>query len=91
MNEKDYLTNHSFCPLPWTGFLIEANGNVKNCVCSYESIGNIKEQSIEDIMVDNTNMQLKKDMLAGNEPNNCKYCYSLEKDKKSRNIVSSRI
>jgi len=91
MNEKDYLTNHSFCPLPWTGFLIEANGNVKNCICSYESIGNIKEQSIEDIMVDNTNMQLKKDMLAGNEPNNCKYCYSLEKDKKSRNIVSSRI
>jgi hypothetical protein len=43
MNEKDYLTNKSFCPLPWTGFVIESDGTVKNCICSFGNIGNIKE------------------------------------------------
>jgi radical SAM protein with 4Fe4S-binding SPASM domain len=91
MNEKDYLTNKSFCPLPWTGFLIESDGKVKNCICSTSSIGNIKEKSIQDIMIDTPNAQIKAEMLSNAKPNNCKYCYSLEKDKTNKNIVSSRV
>ncbi len=91
MNEKDYLTNKSFCPLPWTGFLIESDGTVKNCICSSGNIGNIKETSIEEIMISGPNAQLKKDMLADNKPIGCEYCYSLEQDKSNRNIVSSRV
>jgi radical SAM protein with 4Fe4S-binding SPASM domain len=91
MNEKDYLTNKSFCPLPWTGFVIESDGTVKNCICSSGNIGNIKETSIEEIMISGPNAQLKKDMLADNKPIGCKYCYSLEQDKSNRNIVSSRV
>jgi len=91
MNEKDYLINKSFCPLPWTGFVIESDGNVKNCICSSVNIGNIKETSIEEIMISEPNAQLKKDMLADNKPIGCEYCYSLEQDKSNRNIVSSRV
>ena len=91
MNEKDYLTNKSFCPLPWTGFSIESDGKVKNCICSTDSIGNIKEKSIQDIMIDTPNEQIKADMLLNAKPDNCKYCYSLEGDKTNRNIISSRI
>lgn len=91
MDSKEYLTNKSFCPLPWTGFLIEADWNVKNCICSFDSIGNIKEKSIIDIVKDVPNTQIKTSMLANQKPSNCEYCYNLETNKKSTNIVSSRI
>lgn len=91
MDSKKYLTNKSFCPLPWTGFLIESDGNVKNCICSFNSIGNLKEKSIVDIMRDVPNTQIKNSMIADQKPDNCEYCYSLEKNKKSSDIVSSRI
>jgi hypothetical protein len=31
MDTKKILTNKSFCTLPWSGFELEPNGNVKNC------------------------------------------------------------
>ena len=91
MDSKEYLTNKSFCPLPWSGFQIDSDGTVKNCICSLGKIGNLKEKSIVDIMKDTTNTKIKEQMLADKMPDNCGYCYSLEKNKKDRNIVSSRI
>ena len=91
MDHKEYLTNKSFCPLPWNGFLIEADGNVKNCICNLRSVGNIKDTPIEEIMVGDLNLELRQQMLDDAKPSACGYCYGLEKDKTNRNIVSSRI
>jgi MoaA/NifB/PqqE/SkfB family radical SAM enzyme len=91
MTPKELLTNKSFCPVPWTGFHIDPTGTVKNCICSFEDIGSLIEHPIEDILKGKTNTQIKRDILQDAKPNTCSYCYGLEKNKNSHDIVSSRI
>ena len=50
MDAKKILTNKSFCVLPWTGFELEPNGNIKNCIISTSELGNIEEQDITSIL-----------------------------------------
>ena len=52
MHAKEILTNKSFCPLSWTGFIIQQNRDVKNCVLSKEVIRNIDTNSIEEILTE---------------------------------------
>jgi radical SAM protein with 4Fe4S-binding SPASM domain len=91
MHAKEILTNKSFCPLPWTGFIIQQNGDVKNCVLSKEVIGNIDTNSIEEILVGEKNIKIKREMLADKKPTSCIGCYQLEKDKNNFDIISQRI
>ena len=48
--------------LPWTGFELEPNGDVKNCIISKEVLGNINDTDIQDIMSNAQNLKLKKDI-----------------------------
>lgn len=91
MTPKDILTNRLFCPIPWTGFYADVSGNVKNCICSYESIGNLKTQSIQNIVLGDKNVETKTKILNKEKPYTCSYCYGLEENKKSFDIVSSRV
>lgn len=91
MDAKKILTNKSFCPLPWTGFIVQQNGDVKNCVLSKESIGNIDENSIEEILAGKKNIKIKEEMLANKSPASCVGCYQLEKNKNNFDIISQRI
>ena len=91
MHAKKILTNKSFCPLPWTGFIVQQNGDVKNCVLSKEVIGNIDTNSIEEILAGEKNIKIKKEMLADKKPTSCIGCYQLEKDKNNFDIISQRI
>ena len=59
MDAKKILTNKSFCVLPWTGFELEPNGNVKNCIISKSVIGNIEEQNITSILLGEENLKIK--------------------------------
>lgn len=91
MTPKDMLTNRAFCPMPWTGLMYNFDGTVKNCIRSAETIGNIKDNSIEDILhgTDNTNRQWA--MLNKVAPTNCLPCQELEDGKNSFDIISDRI
>lgn len=91
MHAKEILTNKSFCPLPWTGFIVQQNGDVKNCVLSSEVIGNIDANSIEEILAGEKNIKIKEEMLADKKPTSCIGCYQLEKDKNNFDIISQRI
>jgi len=91
MTPKELLTNKSFCPIPWTGFHIDPTGKVKNCICSFENIGTILDNSIEEVLTGSANTKVKQDILADAKPYTCSYCYGLEKDKKSYDVVSSRV
>jgi sulfatase maturation enzyme AslB (radical SAM superfamily) len=71
------LLDKNFCVIPWTGFELEPNGNVKNCIISKEKIGNIYQNSIQDIIKGNS--KIKQDMLEGKYPSNCDGCYLQEK------------
>jgi len=86
------LLDKNFCVLPWTGFEIEPNGVVKNCIISKETIGNIHQNSIEDILQSKKNLEIKAQMLNKEFPNNCTGCYFQEKDRTtSFESISSRL
>jgi len=86
------LLDKNFCVLPWTGFELEPNGVVKNCIISEETLGNIHQNSIEDILQSKKNLEIKTQMLNKEFPNNCKGCYFQEKDRAtSFESISSRL
>lgn len=89
MDSKEYLTNKSFCPIPWTGFMYNSNGDVMNCIRSQTAIGNLKDATLHNILTNNT--QIKHNMLANKPGAGCNGCYSLEFDKKSFDIISDRV
>ena len=91
MTPKDILTNTAFCPMPWTGLMYNSDGTVKNCIRSAETLGNIKDNPIKEIVLGNNNNIRQSMMLNKIKPINCKPCYDLEINKKSFDIISDRI
>jgi MoaA/NifB/PqqE/SkfB family radical SAM enzyme len=89
MDSKEYLTNKKFCPIPWSGFMYNSNGDVLNCIRSQRPIGNLKDNSIYDIL--KTNTETKQNMLDHKDGLGCHVCYDLEGDKKGYDIISDRI
>ena len=89
MNSKEYLTNRAFCPMPWSGLMYNFDGNVKNCIRSSSTIGNIQDHSIQEILANDTD--IKTSMLAGEKFRRCYPCYDLEQEKNKFNIISDRI
>ena len=89
MDSKEYLTNKKFCPIPWTGFMYNSNGDVLNCIRSRLPIGNLKNNSIHDILKGNTDT--KKNMLKHVDGTGCHVCYDLEDNKKGYDMISDRI
>jgi radical SAM protein with 4Fe4S-binding SPASM domain len=91
MDAKKILTNKSFCVLPWTGFELEPNGNIKNCIISTSKIGNIEKQDITSILSGEENLKIKQQMLEDKKPKNCAGCYLQEQDRKNLSSISSRL
>ena len=91
MDAKKILTNKSFCVLPWTGFELEPNGNIKNCIISTSKLGNIEEQDITSILSGEENLKIKQQMLEDKKPKNCTGCYLQEQDRKNLSSISSRL
>ena len=84
------LLDKNFCVIPWTGFEIEPSGDVKNCIISKEVIGNLKENSIEELI--DKNSSIRQDMLEGKFPKSCEGCYLQEKHRgKDFGSISSRL
>lgn len=85
------LTNRAFCPMPWTGLMYNFDGTVKNCIRSAETIGDIKDNNIEDILNGPVNNSRQSTMLNKIHPTNCQPCQELEVGKNSFDIISDRI
>lgn len=77
--------------MPWTGFELEPNGSVKNCIISTDRIGDIHQESIEKIMLGEKNTELKKSMLNDEKPKNCSGCYLQEQGRNNLMSISSRL
>lgn len=91
MDAKTILTNKCFCPMPWTGLMYNFNGEVKNCIRSDKPIGNIKNNTIQEILLGEDNLQTQSDMLDKKPGSRCFPCYNLETGKNSFDIISDRI
>lgn len=91
MDNKEYLTNKNFCPIPWTGFMYNFDGTVKNCIRNPQPIGNLKDNSIVEILQGETNLLTKHNMTYNKPGPTCNVCYDLERDTNSFDIISDRI
>ena len=90
MTPRDMLTNPSFCPMPWTGLMYNFDGKVKNCIRSAGPLGNIKDQSIESILVKN-NLPRQQQIVKQQPVATCHTCYDLERGKRGFDHISDRI
>jgi radical SAM protein with 4Fe4S-binding SPASM domain len=92
MDPKKILTNKSFCVLPWTGFELEPSGDVKTCIIAKEIIGNIRDNSIDEILQSKKMLEIKQAMLDDKKPFNCEGCYLQEAGRKNDfESISSRL
>jgi MoaA/NifB/PqqE/SkfB family radical SAM enzyme len=90
MTPKEILTNPYFCPMPWTGVMYNFDGSVKNCIRSAGSLGNIKDQPVAQILVENNIPRQQR--IASQQPvETCHTCYDLERGKKGFDIISDRV
>ena len=88
---KQLLTNPHFCPMPWTGLMYNFDGKVKNCIRSAGPLGNLRDNSIEEILHGPVNVENQSQMLQGLPAKNCHTCYDLEGGKKGFDIISDRV
>lgn len=77
--------------MPWTGLMYNFNGEVKNCIRSAEPIGNLRHNTIEEILLSDKNKKTQSDMLKGMPETRCNPCYSLEGTKNNFDIISDRV
>lgn len=92
MTPKEYLTKKSFCTLPWLGVYIQPDGDVRNCAITKETLGNINDQPLVDILHNSVNQKIKKDMLDNVMHKRCGHCHTLEQNQKfSPNSISNRV
>ena len=90
MTPRDMLTNPRFCPMPWTGLMYNFDGKIKNCIRSAGPLGNIKDQPIESILVEN-NRPRQQQIVEQQPVDTCHTCYDLERGKKGFDHISDRI
>jgi radical SAM protein with 4Fe4S-binding SPASM domain len=83
INIKDLNASKVFCTAPWTHLHSFPNGDVVACCLSpaEEVIGNLNDQSLEEIWNNDKIKQLRLDMLNDVEsPEICGRCYAKEKE-----------
>jgi len=90
MTPRDMLTNPLFCPMPWTGLMYNFDGTVKNCIRSAGPLGDIKNQPIDKILVDN-NRPRQQQIVDQQSVPTCHTCYDLERGKRGFDHISDRV
>jgi len=83
--------NGTFCPIPWTGFIMNPDGKVKNCILSDQILGNINNTDIQDILHGDMNTEIKQCMNNDQKHSGCNNCYKLEQGTSGiKNVRSDR-
>lgn len=72
----------TFCVLPWLHLNTWPNGNVYPCCLTdwREELGNMKDNTLEELWNSKRMKDIRKDMLLGKQHSNCRKCYQQEKN-----------
>jgi radical SAM protein with 4Fe4S-binding SPASM domain len=72
--------SESFCVLPWIHLNTWPNGNVYPCCLTdwREDIGNLKDNTLEEIWNNDTMRDIRRHMLQGKKHHSCRKCYQQE-------------
>jgi radical SAM protein with 4Fe4S-binding SPASM domain len=89
MTPKEFILHPTLCTLPWTGLFLDPTGDVKNCSISLETLGNINQEPLPDILASSKNKRIKENLLLGNKISACNSCWSHEELEKDTSIKFS--
>jgi radical SAM protein with 4Fe4S-binding SPASM domain len=84
IDDMKYVVNtpkkDTFCVLPWMHLYVGTDGNILPCCVAdhQHPMGNIKEDSIDNIIKSPTFNQLRLNMLNGKRSKECSRCYAQE-------------
>jgi len=67
-----------YCKSPWTALFIHTDGQVKTCCAGTHALGNLNENTIEQILASEKLENIKKEIIAGKIPDYCSYCQKNE-------------
>lgn len=76
-NPETFYQHDKVCPLPWMHLNISNNGQIRPCCVYRGSLDNINTASINSVF-DNQLNQLREQMLSGEIPSGCQYCWQTE-------------
>jgi len=87
---SDLIKNNHFCILPWIHLHVSQNGRVSPCCNNKRYLGNVKEQSINEIWK-SSKFETLREQFKNNIPDKrCSHCYNIEKSgKKSLRQISN--
>jgi radical SAM protein with 4Fe4S-binding SPASM domain len=69
---------NNFCILPWIHLSTRVDGNVAPCCRSMQTVGNIADETLEQIWNNKHMQKLRKELLNDERPEGCWPCYQLE-------------
>lgn len=74
------MKNSSFCSFPFDTVFLGADGLVKTCCSARDTIGDLKTQSIEEIINSKRAKEIRHGIISGNwDMKNCSQCHELER------------
>jgi radical SAM protein with 4Fe4S-binding SPASM domain len=68
----------TFCPAPWTSLNIDQTGRVSPCMHCYDTVGNIKDTPIQQVIHGPVLTDIRNHMAQGKWHGFCKWCKQLE-------------
>lgn len=88
-NNPGERISKTFCTLPWAHMHVWPEGKTYTCCLADNDhvLGNVKDQTLEEMWNVPLQKSIRKDMLEGKEPATCRKCFSQERN----DIQSMRI
>lgn len=80
------MNKDNFCSLPFTEIFLGPDGAVKTCCSAYRSIGNLHDNSIDEILQSKEAKEIRQYIINGHWHKNCTQC----KNQEEKNIRSER-
>ena len=72
------MNKETFCMKPFSGMFLSPDGNVKFCCALDESLGNINESSVDEIINGELAVDIRKKVINGEWHSACTYCKNVE-------------
>lgn len=90
MDHTPITSSPTFCVAPWTGLNLDQTGKVFPCMHTGYTLGNIKQQNLNDILNAQPMKDLKEAMRCGEWHEACQLCKQLEESSGSSGRTQKR-
>jgi len=84
--QNNYFVPDTICPIPWMHLEVSPQGNIQPCCVYKQTIGNVRDTSLQDTFYGNKLTELRQEFLAGAKPPGCSHCWQLE----DNGLISNR-